>query len=322
MRLLPIRALLAAPLALLLVGAGGDAPAPPDPATLAADALGSATVQATVTVLDAGSGPRQVLRFHPRPGATATVEQVQSATVAMSMTPPGGKKMDLPAPAPPTSVTRIRNTVQPTTPAGFVPVKVDFLSATVKPGGSPEADAATAKALESFAGLTFTILVDGEGRSVQTDVGGGDPAMAGAMQSLADQMTMALRGFPDEPVGVGARWRVTCAMGVMGMRFDVTEDLTLTALDAHGYDTAVEMKMAVAEGATTLPGMPPGASVDLHGFAGSGGGKLHVDLDTLASTGTMAMDFGGDMAVGAPGGGGTIAMTMKMHQETAIRAVE
>jgi len=286
---------------------------------MAADVVGGMKFDFLVTLEDPGAEPRAVLAYRPRPGATVTFEAVSSSQSEGSVTMPGGQTTPMPTGnKTPATVTTTRNTVGDPLPNGIIPVHVEMLGTRVVGDASGEGARAMTDAWAMMKGMSFQVLVDTNGRPVQMDVeGGADPAMAGAMQGLMDQMTAAIGGLPTEPVGVGGKWSVDSAMSMLGMEMKVHATNTLLAVTPDSLDLGIVSTIHMDQGTMQIPGMPPGFAPQITRMTGSGSGTQHIDLTTLVTTGTMTTDVSMDMAIQMPGAsGGKMAMTMRMHQSS------
>jgi hypothetical protein len=301
------------PLALLLAVA----PSAAGPST--AQILEDVTLTQQVALVNAGAAPRAVVRYQPRAGATATYEMRTRTGMDLSMTGPDGQPISIPLGGMvPTSVLSMKHTVGQPVDNGLIPVRVEQLGARVE-GAPPEMSAAMREGLAQTEGMSFQLLVDpAVGRPVQLDVvGGTDPALGPALEGLADQLVQQMATFPAEPVGRGAKWTSETQMGMSGLDLRVTQTSTVTAVSAGAVDLDVAMTMRIAEGPVQMPGLPPGAEVEVVKFTGTGGGAMKVDLGTLVTTGAMAMDLDMTLRMAAPGQP-PMEMGMKMDQQTEM----
>ena len=107
----------------------------------------------------------------------------------------------------------------------------------------PPVDAATRDVLEQL----FAAFEGGEGQATFDDRGailelqapelGDVPAGARRLRSTRcsraskAQASQLATPFPEEAVGVGARWRVSAAFELTGLPFEISTEVTLTALD-------------------------------------------------------------------------------------------
>lgn len=301
----------------------GSASAGPASSSAAASGmLEGMTFDVAMTLVDPGAAPRTVLRFHPRPGATATYETRSTMQMDLSIAMPDGQKVAMPlGEALPTMVMTAKNTVGNQLPNGMFPVRIEQLGARVEGQTSSEVAAAMAEALGTMKGMAFDLLVDPSGRPAQVDVTGtADAAISQAVQQMADQMADQMAHFPTEAVGQGAKWTVDLEMSLGGLDLVVTQTNTLVASTADSVDYTSELVMSMGKGAIAIPGLPPGANPEIKRFRGSGTGAMRTDLATLASSGKMTMDIDMEMAIASGAGGADgLSIAMAMHQTSEVR---
>jgi hypothetical protein len=295
---------------------------PPEATAVAAGVLEGMKLDVKLSLVDAGAEPRQVLRYTPRPGATAEYETVSRTQMDMSITLPDGQNMAMPmGDAMPAMVMSARNTVGKPLPNGMIPVSVEQLGTKLEGAADPAMAAAMTDAFASLKGMTFQILVDADGKPAQVDVAGAaDPALGTAIQGMADQMGDQLAHFPVEAVGPGAKWTVDMDMSMAGLDMVVQQTVTVVSITGNIVELDTVLDLDMGKGGFEMPGMPPGAKPEIKQFEGSGSGRMKTDLTTLVSTGAMTMDMNMAMTMAAPDGGGNIGMTMKMKQTTEMRA--
>jgi hypothetical protein len=80
--------------------------------------------------------------------------------------------------------------------------------------------------------------------------------------------------FPEEPVGVGARWRVTSSFDLAGLPFEVATELTLDAVGDGVADGSVALTMTIPPGPVEVQG----AQLEVVSGTMTGSGSVHWDL--------------------------------------------
>lgn len=220
-----------------------------------------------VELLDAGDEPREVLRFEPREGdkQQLTMRQEQHQTVEV-----GGTEQSV------TSITEMDvayfiESVE----GGVVQTRVVFEDVRIV-----EADEIVRDTLEDV----LSSMVGAEGRTEFDTRGyvrdaelpdfdlGGIPGGEQLLSALEDQFTSLAAPFPDEPVGIGARWRVVTSTDFAGI---LTGDTTFT----------IELTDRSDEEFT--------AAVDIELVFGSAGGPLEVESSDLHGSGTVTWPVDG-----------------------------
>lgn len=310
-RLLPV-ALTALPFLLGAKRAKPDAIEPIDPAAAIADLQ----IETSVELIDPGEQPRTVIAYRPKIGARADYEVTVGMDMGMSIVLPDGNAQSIPLGGmmPPIS-TVARNTVGEPLASGHIPVRVEFLDFRVDGEASPEVSAALLAGMSGMQGMKFDMLIDpATGRPVQVDLSGGEsPELASALQSMMDQYVDRVVQFPSEPVGVGATWKIAMDMSMSGLDMSGTETVTVRDISKNKVEVDLVLDPKLGEGGMNLPGLPPGAVVDVTEFSGTGLGTMTINLQDLTSVGLMTIDMKLAMKMGIPGQGDA-AMTMTLKE--------
>lgn len=310
--------------ALLTLGPATAFAQDPSPDELAADLIQSMKFDTRVELVSAGQEPRTEIKYRPKAGATATIEFTNRNDMSMGIRLPDGTSQTIPlGGAMPGTVMTMRNTVGKPTANGLVPVKVQYVDARAAEGTDPAVASMLDASLETFRGMTFDMFVDpATGRPVQVDVASDGGAMGDAMQSLMDEVTNRVIAFPTEPVGVGGQWRLHMGMAIAGMQMTAIQTYTVTGVSKKGVDADVTIEFGLQSGDMVLPNLPPGASVHVDHFTGTGTGKTHIDLLTLAATGDYTNQLSMGMTVSVPEQPLPVSMDMDITQAIEMRRVK
>jgi hypothetical protein len=280
----------------------------------AARAIEGLQLTAELTLVDAGKGPKRVVKFTPAAGTKASYELVTEQDLSLSMAGPDGEVMEVPGVGQmsPTIVFGVSHSVGQPVADGLVPVNVRYDDVSVR-DVPPELAQQMAAGLEPMKGLAFRMLIDpAQGRAVQADVSVEDDAIYEMTQALADQFTQNLPTFPAEPIGVGAVWTLDQSIDMSGMQLLAKQKIRVTELTDEHITLTTSFDLAQGDGGLQLPGLPPGASVDMTRFEGNGEGTMSTDLRTMVNTGSMRTVVDIDMTVSAAG-----QPPMKMGMKTA-----
>ncbi|MBX3313788.1 MAG: hypothetical protein KF906_05650 [Actinobacteria bacterium] len=202
---------------------GGD-----DEPTPAPDTTTTTIPVPSTELLDPGAEPRQALRFRFE-AAESTVDVVVDLDVVQDQ---GGDPVivDLPP---------VRQRVRIRTGAlvgGEADVEMEIESLEVDPAAAlSDSDREEIDGeLAELVGLTGQGKVDDRGRvrSFTYDAPtGADGAIDGLVTGFSDELAGMVAPVPEEPVGVGARWRSTTFADVGGAAVPVTTVYELTAID-------------------------------------------------------------------------------------------
>ena len=242
----------------------------------------SAYAGPSLRVLDYGAEPRAPIRYQFKVGKAehSTMEMAMSMSMEMD-----GKAMPMPAmPAVRASAT---TRVTEVSADGSARLEFDTHSAEMEVGGASGAlDArAVSNLLGGLSQLKGWYRVDPLGRMMDADVtlpesllqGLSAEAVRQMMDDLVDQQSNALQQFPEEALGVGARWEVVGDLKLGPLAVRTTEEFTLRSRSG----TRVELGMRATQQ------MLPDASVAAAGASLQAGGP--------GSSGTMVIDLEGSM---------------------------
>lgn len=259
-------------------GAGDATTEPGDRAT-------SMPTTSDVEVLDSGSGDRRVLEVAVEDG------HVERTTASMRLTMDYGTgKVTLPLSMPfTTTVTGVEDD-------GFT-ADVVYGRASVERGSLPEGtEPMVAQAMDLIEGTTAHVSYGRNGilRSSELELGADAPDLvARVLDNLASQSFAVAVPYPDEEVGVGARWRARTTMRVGGVEAVVTSTYELTELSDDGYVVTVGAEQ------TADPGPAVGGGTIVESVSSGGGtvtGRTGLIAPARAVTtidGHSTVDIGG-----------------------------
>ncbi len=212
--------------------------------------------ETTVELLDPGSEPRRELRLDVEEGATQdlVMTQVQEQTFEI-----GGQSQGFTA-----ATEQAMRVVVDSLDDDTMTTTLTFGAGRVL--DDPPVDAATRAGLEQVLalldGLEGTTVSDLRGRvlDVELPVPPDAPAELRAVlepliQGLDSQASQLSVAFPEEPVGVGARWRTTTSVVVSGLGFDVVTDVTLTELGDGTAAAEVTPRLTIVPGTVEMQGV-------------------------------------------------------------------
>jgi len=248
----------------------------------------AASAKSGVKLIDAGAEPRSALRFHLKAG------DKQTAVLTMKI------KMDMPMPAatpggaPPATPTipaisiPMDMTVQSVAANGDIAYESVMGEASIadEPGATPAVVQAMKTALAGMKGLTSTGVMSNRGVSKKTDVklpGNADPTMRQTMDQMKDGMGNLNVPFPEEPVGVGAKWESKNVTKVQAISVEQTGTYELVSHEGDRLSTKFTMAFNAASPAA---GKGPTASLQL---GGNSTGTANLDLSKLVGSATIDM---------------------------------
>lgn len=292
-----------------------EAPAAPAEAA-SSGAAPQVQVSYDLMLLDAGAEPRAPLRLVPTVGVPQELEMVMDMGMHMAV---GDQVQDMDLP--PLSF-GMRSTVDSVDKDGTMNVSSVWLGAHMLEGGSvpPEVSQAMLQGFSMLEGLAMTQKIDATGRSLSLQLSSDtNPEVAAAFNGVQDSMRQSQVYLPAEPVGAGARWKVTVHIVSNGIPVDAMTTYTLRERHDDVLSLGSEVAMSIDEKAMTAA-MPPGSGVSMDRFEAAGTGDLRWDLRRLFPTGKMGYEMHMSMSTPAPSGEGTGGVTMDMSYSMEMKA--
>ncbi len=269
-------------------GAGGE----PDPAEPAA----AEETDPNVRLLDAGRGPRRVLRYHPASGAAQTRAADVEIDLSIDM---GGAAQTIPT-------LKLRVTGDSRIDAVGGTGDVEFTSEIVDVqtvSGPPD----TAAYAQQFKGTTTARTISNRGVILKTDAT--NPQLGGAdAERLMDRLTGmsgAPPALPAESIGVGARWEEQGRLDIQGLVLEIATTSELTAFDGNRATIRFSSSMSVDTRALNQGGM------SWKDIVVSETGEYQVNLGKLVpETMTRELHVEASMAAGGSEAGMKLVMRM------------
>lgn len=284
------------------------APAPTQPAAPAVTMTGEGSV---VALLDPGVEPRAPLRLKLAAGQQQAM--VMTMRMAMAMDIAGTK-------APKTTIPPMEMTMnlRVTEITGEGDIVSTFSLDSIEVLSDPAAPAEVVNQLRSMLGTmtkmsgTSTItprgIVKAADFNIPADV---NPQLKQTMDSMRQQINQLAVPFPEEALGVGARWTVTQHLEQQGMKLQQVATWELKGREGDVVKLASTIVQNAEPQAIAAPGMPPGTSVNLDRLSSTGSGTTELDLGRVAPTrGSMTLTSSVAMTTNA--NGTKMPMTMDM----------
>lgn len=260
-----------------------------------------------VQLLEAGSAPRETLRYSFQTGRSERVSMTTDMSMGVSL---GGQQMPL------TDVPAIQLVlalkVASVDAAGTARLEFEVVSASAGES-TAEGAAQIGEALSAVQGLKGWYAMDSRGRITGGALDSSGAANAAQlMGDFQESMQQLSAPFPAEAVGQGARWRVQQNTDTGGMKISQTAQYSLRArsgqrvvLDASIVDSKIDPGTA----------LPMGARIE--SLKIEGGGATTIELDKLAPNALMDISTQIGMAMEAQGQSQSMGMDMKIRQTIA-----
>jgi hypothetical protein len=244
----------------------------------------SSAAQNKIELVNAGTEPKQQLRFAPPANTKQTVQMTMKMDMAMSV---GGQTQPTMA-SPPIQMT-MEAQVTKVDANGDIHANFSYTDADVVAAANtpPELVNAMRSQLKKLVGFKGSIVVDSQGNTKQANIDvpeGIDPNT----RQMTDQMVNSLKQIsspvPVEPVGVGAKWRVPNSITANGMTMNQVATYELVDLKDNVATMQVNIEQQADAQKMNPPGLPAGASVDLKSLKSQGNGKITMALNQIMPT--------------------------------------
>jgi hypothetical protein len=248
-------------------------------------ASGGAAATATsfgskVKLIETGGEPRKTLRLHPKEGDKQSLELTMKTATETK-----GAEMQMPSAKMPAIKLTMELTVTKVAPNGDISYERTLTDAGVveEPDALPQVVEAMQSSLASLKGLVGTGVISSRAIVKSADVKIPDSATP-QMRQAAEQSKQTIGGlmvpFPEEPVGVGAKWEFTRPIAAQGLKIDQTGTYELVSVE----EDRLNVKAALAQTAGKQPmqnPMMPNAKLDLLNLKGQGTGNFTTDMAQL-----------------------------------------
>lgn len=271
---------------------------------------------AAVTLVDAGAEPREPLRLKLTAGQTQTMVMTMRMAMEMQLGPSKIPRIS----SPPMQMTMALS-VKEITPEGdirsdFSLDKIEVLDDKAAP---PEmvtqmrALLGTMQKLSGTSTVTPRGIVKAADFTLPPDL---NPMLRQSMDGMRQQVHQLSVPFPEEALGVGAKWTVTQNLEQNGMK--LKQVVAWELKERSG--TVVKLASTVTQTADPQemkpPGMQPGAKANLESLNSSGEGTTEVDLAKLAPIkGAMDLKLAFTMSTETNGMKMPVSMSMDLGTE-------
>ena len=237
---------------------------------------------ALIKLIDAGAQPRKALRYAIP--ATFKGGMDMSMSMAMNVSVMGqSMPMNLP-------MLKMSADVAATNVAGNgdTSYTLAFSGVTVEAGA--DANPALAAALQgvqsAITGIKGTATISNRGTVKSAKIDSGD---AGQVQQMLGELTSQVENlataFPEEAVGVGAKWETRQAMKTAG-QFSFQKTITeVLSIDGSVIKLKFTTEQTIPPQTMTNSMLPAEVAVQLDGAKGTGSGVMEVHLDSLVPSG-------------------------------------
>ena len=258
-------------LAVIFAAACGNQPAEPPPAK-----------PGQFELVTAGAAPLRQLRYRPIKGATSRFEMSMNFDLES-----GGAVHTMP-----TLTLDLELAVVDVASDGSAKLRttIKHASATDRVANAPVSAAQMNEGLRKFDNVVITSTLSPQGRQRDSKVAAGQDLSPVLMQQITT-MTQGLEQLampmPDQPVGIGAKWRSIKKLAQNGIDMTSTTTIDITAIEGDQVSFASTTQLAGPD--QTLK--QDNRSVMIAKVGGTGGGTGTIDLARLAMSGELRAEF-------------------------------
>jgi hypothetical protein len=231
---------------------------------------------AELKLLDAGSAPRKVLRIAPTPGDKQTMDLTLTTELDLG----GGQAIKMP---PITMAMEV--TVKSVSEEGGIAFEAVIGEAGVaeEPGVMPEVAAAMKASLTGIDGLSIAGTLSNRGLTESSQIkmpAGASLQVRQQVEQMQDALANFATPFPEEAIGIGARWEVRQPIQSQGMNINQAVTYELASLEGDLVSLECAIVQQAANQRFENPSLP-GMQVDLTKMTGQGTGELTLDLTKI-----------------------------------------
>jgi hypothetical protein len=241
----------------------------------------SSAGQNKIELINAGTEPKQQLRFAP---SANTKQRLQmTMTMNMEMTIAGQTR---PAIATPPIKTTMEAKVTKVDANGDIHADFSYVDADIVAGANtpPEMVNAIRSQIKQIVGASGSMIFDNQGNTKQANLNlpeGLDPNIKQIAEQMVNSCKQVSSPVPSEAVGVGAKWRVPHSVTTNGMALNSTTIYELVGLQNNVATLQMSVEQQAGSQKINPPGLPAGASVDLKSLNSQGTGKITRALNLV-----------------------------------------
>ena len=281
-----------------------------------------AVKQPQIELLNVGTGTKQKLRFQPaanfKQSAVMTVNMDMVMSIAGQPLPPFKQ---------PATVITLQTTVTKIDPNGDIHYEfsysdLDFTGDTNLP---PQVLNKIRSQLKKIVGTKGSAIVDNRGYTKQVklvlppDL---DPSLKQMMEQMTDSLEQLSSPVPQEAVGIGSQWRVSSTLNVGGMNLKQTATYQLVNLKNGVANLNINVKQVASPfQKLTTPGLPPGMTLTLKSYNGTGQGQSTIALNRLMPiSSTISFDSDTEMIQKSQGSAEQTIINQKLSMGMTIES--
>ena len=273
-----------------------------------------------VTLVDAGKAPLRPLRVKPSVGAAQSLLM----TMKMVMEMDAGPAMQVPRTALP--VMKLTMDAKVTEVGKDGDARYEFVLGEAEvvdgPGANPMMVEAMRKSLTGMKGLSGHAVVSPRNFTREANIVvplTADPTLRQFMDGMKQSMNQLSAPFPEEAVGVGAKWRVKTALVQSGITLEQVAAYEITAMEGDRVSAKVSIDQKAQPQEIKGPQVPAGVKMSVVSMTSKGVGEIALDLARLLPP-RVSLSLASDARMSVDAGGQHQAMNMKLEMDVTMEA--
>jgi hypothetical protein len=225
-----------------------------------------------VELISAGESPRNEIRFQPKSGQTESM--IMTMKMSQKMTIDG---TTFPSPASPTQKFTLKMSIKDVASNGDVNYEFEF--ANIELIDDPKNPSPLApimmNMLKPMIGSKGSAVVSNRGLTKKSEFKFNDgmpPQLKTMLDGMMDSVGKISSPVPEEPIGLGGKWKVVQTMTTNGMTLKQISTHELTKRSADGFEIASKISQEADPQEVKSPLLPPEAKMNLESLSTDGKG--------------------------------------------------
>jgi hypothetical protein len=275
-------------------------------------------ITSTVELVEQGSQPRQQLRYKLDEIEEAIVRFTMVTSSKMTAGPQQQREVELPKMT--LDIAMTNPTMQDD---GNLRVEFELLGIAYEPSGDGQQAQMMARMMEQQLGdfeYSGHYIINERGQVLDGDINMDDsnPQVAQMSQNIEQSLQQVTTAFPEEAVGVGAKWKVNQNLGE-ALPFELKQNVVFEVLEIGGDKVTLKTTIDQSADAQTVEdaSMPEGTNLELEEFTTQGSGEITFSLASLTPVGDLTIDMTMAMKGNMPQQGEQ-SMRTEMHMEMTM----
>lgn len=237
---------------------------------------------AKVTVVGTGAAPKKALRYTVPATFKGSLEIVTSMNMSMNVM---GQAMDMPVPA---IRMGLNLAVTSVAPNGDITYSMAFTGMKLDGDASNPVAMQLQAATAGIANIKGSATMNNRGLITSSKLDAGDPALQAMLSQMTSSVENLSTAFPEEAVGVGAKWEVRQALTSGGQTQFQKSIYEVTAITGATVNLKVTTETSAPPQTINNPmAAAAGGEMTLEKMTGSGAGTMTIQLDSLTPTSSI-----------------------------------